>query len=191
MGAMFACGLPSTTLAAPLPIIQFRTALNFRSPSWDASSPLSGFQSVRESRVSSPHRPAFRCRTIATDSPPPLSPFDQRTSDKILTFRQWLTENGAVSPANAAIKLCEGKDGLGLVAVRNISSGEEVLNVPDSLIMSLQAIDASSPLAGWAPKLKPWVALALFVVLERANPASRWKPYLDVLPTTLHSPIFW
>ncbi|RRT46672.1 hypothetical protein B296_00014908, partial [Ensete ventricosum] len=40
--------------------------------------------------------------------------------------------------------------------------------------------------------LKPWVSIALFLLRERAlGTASPWHPYLDILPPTTNSTIFW
>ncbi|RWW44047.1 hypothetical protein BHE74_00050267, partial [Ensete ventricosum] len=40
--------------------------------------------------------------------------------------------------------------------------------------------------------LKPWVSIALFLLRERAlGKASPWHPYLDILPPTTNSTIFW
>lgn len=33
--------------------------------------------------------------------------------------------------------------------------------------------------------------LAVFLLYERFNPSSFWKPYLDVLPKELEIPMFW
>ncbi|KAG0480142.1 hypothetical protein HPP92_011000 [Vanilla planifolia] len=40
--------------------------------------------------------------------------------------------------------------------------------------------------------VKPWVAVALFLLREKAlGAASSWRPYFDILPLETDSPIFW
>lgn len=33
--------------------------------------------------------------------------------------------------------------------------------------------------------------LAIYLIKERASPSSRWKPYIDVLPTAFETPLYW
>lgn len=50
---------------------------------------------------------------------------------------------------------------------------------------------AASSLGAHLDGQPPWVALALHLLAERSDPASRWAPFLAALPATLDSPIFW
>lgn len=43
-----------------------------------------------------------------------------------------------------------------------------------------------------ADALDPWTSLILVMIYEYLQgDASRWKPYMDILPTTFDTPIFW
>ncbi|XP_073946251.1 SET domain containing 3 [Choristoneura fumiferana] len=99
-------------------------------------------------------------------------------------FFVWLTENGA-NYEGIDIKQFEGYD-LGLVATNEFKQGSLLLTVPRKLMMTEQ--DArDSVLADFIavdPLLQNManITLALFLLLEKNNPESFWKPYIDVLP---------
>jgi [ribulose-bisphosphate carboxylase]-lysine N-methyltransferase len=62
--------------------------------------------------------------------------------------------------------------------------------VPRRLWMTPQTA-AASPLGAQLVGQPPWVVLALHLLAERADPSSRWAPYLALLPPVLDSPVFW
>lgn len=41
------------------------------------------------------------------------------------------------------------------------------------------------------PRLDSWSSLILILIYEYLSPSSAWKPYLDVLPTSFNTPMFW
>lgn len=41
------------------------------------------------------------------------------------------------------------------------------------------------------PSLDSWSSLILIMIYEHLNPSSAWKPYLDVLPSSFDTPMFW
>lgn len=107
-------------------------------------------------------------------------------------FRAWLSEKGVLNSSSAVRPQDCGADGLGLVAhQRAVSQGEEVLSVPQELWMSVAAAHSSPDIGPFCRNLRPWVALALFLLSEKAKPSSPWRPYIDILPHTLDSPLFW
>ncbi|XP_026330647.1 histone-lysine N-methyltransferase setd3 [Hyposmocoma kahamanoa] len=99
-------------------------------------------------------------------------------------YVKWLNENGAQF---AGVEICEfiGYD-LGLKAVKPFSEGSLILKVPSKVMMTEKdARDSSlSEFIGKDPLLQnmPNITLALFVLLEKNNPESFWKPYIDALP---------
>lgn len=82
-------------------------------------------------------------------------------------------------------------EGLGLVALKGMPRNEVVMEVPKRLWIDSDTV-AASDIGGVCGGLKPWVAVALFILRERAAGAdSPWRPYLDVLPPVTDSTIFW
>ncbi|WOK96828.1 hypothetical protein Cni_G05536 [Canna indica] len=104
-------------------------------------------------------------------------------------FWRWLGEKGAVSAA--IVKPAFVPEGLGLVAQRDISRNEVVVEVPKSLWIDPDTV-ATSEIGRLCAGLKPWIAISLFLLREKAlGPASPWHPYLNILPSTTNSTIFW
>jgi len=78
-----------------------------------------------------------------------------------------------------------------LVATRDVGVGEPLFSIADSQWLTPQAV-SKSPLGPFVKDQEPWVQLALMLVYERfvgASPA--WAPYINSLPTTPTSPLFW
>lgn len=107
-------------------------------------------------------------------------------------FWRWLSEQGAVAASSAAIvKPGFVPEGLGLVAQRDIPRNEVVVEVPKRLWIDADTV-AASEIGRLCGGLRPWVAIALFLLREKAlGPASPWHPYLSILPPTTNSTIFW
>ncbi|KAJ4843304.1 hypothetical protein Tsubulata_046567 [Turnera subulata] len=104
-------------------------------------------------------------------------------------FWQWLSDRGAVSaksPARPALV----PQGLGLLAQRNISRNEVILEIPKKIWINQDAV-AASGIGNVCGGLKPWMSLAIFLIREKLNPESTWRPYLDVLPQTTDSTLYW
>jgi hypothetical protein len=81
-------------------------------------------------------------------------------------------------------------EGLGLETTGPIGDRDELFSIPEGLIMSIDAAK-SSPIGKHLDDLPAWICLALFLLHEKANPESRWRPYLDILPEELDTPFFW
>ncbi|KAJ8461211.1 hypothetical protein OPV22_034137 [Ensete ventricosum] len=107
-------------------------------------------------------------------------------------FWRWLCERGAVAASSAAtVRPGFVPEGLGLVAQRDIPRNEVVVEVPKRLWIDSDTVVASE-IGRLCAGLKPWVSIALFLLRERAlGKASPWHPYLDILPPTTNSTIFW
>ncbi|RWW22157.1 hypothetical protein GW17_00013662, partial [Ensete ventricosum] len=107
-------------------------------------------------------------------------------------FWRWHCERGAVAASSAAaVKPGFVPEGLGLVAQRDIPRNEVVVEVPKRLWIDSDTVVASE-IGRLCAGLKPWVSIALFLLRERAlGTASPWHPYLDILPPTTNSTIFW
>ena len=74
--------------------------------------------------------------------------------------------------------------GRGLIAIRPITQGEPIFEVPENLILTKQtAIEHFSSVANLLNDVDEYVALAMLLIDERnKGEASFWKPYLDILP---------
>ena len=83
-----------------------------------------------------------------------------------------------------------GPEGLGLVALKDISRNEVVLQVPKRLWINPDAV-AASEIGKVCSGLKPWLAVALFLIRERSNDDSLWKHYFSILPKETGSTIYW
>ncbi|XP_049875121.1 actin-histidine N-methyltransferase [Pectinophora gossypiella] len=105
----------------------------------------------------------------------------QANIDKYL---HWLKENGAQFEG-VDISEFEGYD-LGLKATKEFKEGSLILTVPSKVMMTEK--DAKeSPLSAFIsvdPLLQnmPNITLALYLLLEKNNPDSFWRSYIDVLP---------
>jgi len=79
-----------------------------------------------------------------------------------------------------------------LVAARDCSPGEALVTVPDALWLSPEAV-AQSPIGERVAGLEPWLQLSLYVLAEKANPTpgGALRAYVDSLPSSLESPLFW
>lgn len=82
-------------------------------------------------------------------------------------------------------------EGLGLVATRDISRNDVVLEVPKKFWINPDAA-AASEIGSICSGLKPWISVALFLLRERfKGEESKWKYYFDVLPESTDSTIYW
>lgn len=102
----------------------------------------------------------------------------------VKTFTKWAQDNGAEFES---IEIIEYPNmGLGLRATKDIAKDDLFAIVPNSMIMSLDNVSASiSPMMSQLPMIESMhnVKLAFSLLVERLNPDSFWKPYMDLLPT--------
>ncbi|XP_050238970.1 fructose-bisphosphate aldolase-lysine N-methyltransferase, chloroplastic [Mercurialis annua] len=117
--------------------------------------------------------------STATTSPPSLQ-----------TFWQWLSDQG-VATGKAPAKPGLVKEGLGLIAHRDIARNDVVLEIPKKLWINPDAV-AASDIGSVCSGLKPWISVALFLIKEKGKKeGSKWWPYLDILPHSTNSTIYW
>lgn len=98
-------------------------------------------------------------------------------------FCKWAEDNGAIFDS---IKVAEisGYD-LGLEATKEINKGDNFVIIPKKMIMSEEDLSSTLiPIASEIPMLDSMnnVKLAFALLLEKLNPDSFWKPYIDILP---------
>ncbi|KAI9085437.1 hypothetical protein K1719_032598 [Acacia pycnantha] len=114
---------------------------------------------------------------------------DTTLSPAIRTFWQWLWEEGVIS-SKTPVEPGVVPEGLGLIARRDISRNEVVLQVPKRLWINPDAV-AASEIGNVCSGLKPWVSVALFLIRERSRDESVWKHYFKILPEVTDSTIYW
>lgn len=115
---------------------------------------------------------------------------DPKIPQTVERFWQWLKDEGIVS-AKTPVKPGIVPEGLGLVATRDISRNDVVLEVPKRFWINPDAA-AASEIGSICSGLKPWISVALFLLRERfKGEESKWKYYFDVLPESTDSTIYW
>ncbi|GFQ02571.1 ribulose-1 5 bisphosphate carboxylase/oxygenase large subunit n-methyltransferase chloroplastic [Phtheirospermum japonicum] len=115
---------------------------------------------------------------------------DPNIPQTVHRFWQWLKDEGVVS-AKTPVKPGVVPEGLGLVATRDIGKNEVVLEVPKKFWINPDAV-ATSEIGNVCSGLKPWIAVALFLLKERfKGEGSKWNYYFDVLPEGTNSTIYW
>ncbi|KAL8533758.1 hypothetical protein ACS0TY_009958 [Phlomoides rotata] len=115
---------------------------------------------------------------------------DSKIPQTVQRFWQWLKDEGVVS-AKTPVKPGIVPEGLGLVAVRDISRNDVVLEVPKKFWINPDAV-ATSEIGSICSELKPWISVTLFLLRERfKGEESKWKYYFDVLPESTNSTIYW
>ncbi|KAK2636153.1 hypothetical protein Ddye_030945 [Dipteronia dyeriana] len=123
--------------------------------------------------VTSPHS------TTSNPSQPP----------ELQTFWQWLCDQGVVS-TKSPVRPATVPEGLGLVAQRDIGKNEVVLEIPKKFWINPDAV-AASEIGNVCSGLKPWISVALFLIREKKREDSLWRVYLDILPESTDSTVFW
>lgn len=85
------------------------------------------------------------------------------------------------------------KEGLGLVAQRDIGRNEVVLEVPKKFWINSDMV-LESEIGRVCDGLKPWISVALFLIREKLREdggGAYWRNYIDILPEFTDSTLFW
>ncbi|KAM3524298.1 hypothetical protein MY4038_007798 [Beauveria bassiana] len=136
--------------------------------------------------------------------------FDELTARFLSWFKQ--LPGATFSDAIAIQDLRGRKAGRGIVALRDIAPETVLFTIPRQSIINVETSGLPSQLPqlfsdeeGLAPQhgvadddplssspLDAWGALILVLLYEHLRgAASAWRPYLDVLPATFETPMFW
>ncbi|XP_009356335.2 LOW QUALITY PROTEIN: ribulose-1,5 bisphosphate carboxylase/oxygenase large subunit N-methyltransferase, chloroplastic [Pyrus x bretschneideri] len=129
-------------------------------------------------------------RLAVTALSSPLHQCDPSLPPPVQTFWQWLRDEGVVSSKYLAAKPALVPEGMGLVAHRDISKNEVVLEVPKRLWINPETVSASE-VGSVCSGLKQWVSVALFLMREKSRDDSKWRTYLDILPESTNSTVSW
>ncbi|KAK3042375.1 hypothetical protein RJ639_002421 [Escallonia herrerae] len=140
-------------------------------------SPATTLTHLSSSRTKTTHH--YKTPALNSEPPPPA----------VETFWKWLSDEKVVSNKSPA-KPGLVQEGLGLVAQRDITRNEIVLEVPKRFWINPDTVSASD-IGSLCGGLKPWVSVALFLIREMMRDDSPWRFYLDVLPECTDSTIYW
>jgi len=103
---------------------------------------------------------------------------------KINAFVQWL-ETNKLPPHKLKVGAAPAHR---LEATETIESGEIMISVPFKLLMSPKAAGESKVGAAFKEIALPSsIIMALWLIHEKADPSSFWKPWLDILPEKVPS----
>lgn len=112
----------------------------------------------------------------------------------VARFNKWMDDVGCESKVETAH--IPGFR-LGLVAREDIAQGETYLAVPWMSLIHEESIVKTSPVGEQFKALKAkyeldvFHFLMLFFLRELEQLDSYWRPFLDILPGSLNTPIFW
>ncbi|KAL1322183.1 hypothetical protein HN51_067114 [Arachis hypogaea] len=114
---------------------------------------------------------------------------------KLETFLQWLQANG-VELRGCKIKYCDSRKGFGIFSDKDVSDGVLLVVPLDLAITPMRVLQ--DPLLGPACRsmfeeghVDDRLLMMLLLTVERLRKNSLWKPYLDMLPTTFHNPLWF
>ncbi|KAL5066147.1 hypothetical protein RYX36_027884 [Vicia faba] len=99
------------------------------------------------------------------------------------TFWKWLQEEGVIT-TKTPVKAGVVTEGLGLVAVKDISRNDVILQVPKRLWINPDAV-AASEIGKVCSELKPWLSVILFLIRERSEEELQELQGSQLLKTTV------
>eukprot|EP01065_Artemidia_motanka_P009262 TRINITY_DN14729_c0_g1_i1.p1 TRINITY_DN14729_c0_g1~~TRINITY_DN14729_c0_g1_i1.p1 ORF type:complete len:461 (+),score=162.86 TRINITY_DN14729_c0_g1_i1:67-1449(+) len=121
-------------------------------------------------------------------------------STMVASFNEWIDEHGGEEWSAVVVAETPGMR-LGAVARRNIKAGSLYLAMPWKMVLSEEWIAGDSDGVGSRlAEMKRRGSLTLqqllmaFLLFERYRPSddpSFWKPYIDLLPGSFNTPVFW
>lgn len=101
----------------------------------------------------------------------------------IENFCNWARDNGAHFDG---VKITEIPGyGMGLEATKEFDEGAVFISIPKKLLMGLDNVStAIAPMMSEMPMIQSMsnIKLAFSLLVEKLNPNSFWKPYIDILP---------
>ncbi|KAF5174967.1 ribulose-1,5 bisphosphate carboxylase/oxygenase large subunit N-methyltransferase protein [Thalictrum thalictroides] len=117
---------------------------------------------------------------------------DTDSLENASALQKWLSEAG-LPPQKMNLQRVEVGE-RGLVALKNIRKGENLLFIPPSLVISADS-EWSSPEAGQVLKrnsVPDWPFLATYLISEASfMKSSRWSSYISALPRQPYSLLYW
>jgi hypothetical protein len=111
---------------------------------------------------------------------------------------KWAVENGATYEALRFVD--DLQEGTVVIAAEDIEAGTQIASIPSNLLITEAVVLANEDVQHVnANRLKPskeeiYEQFAIFLLSERRDPTSFWKPYLDTLSefsTARRHPMYW
>uniref|UniRef100_A0AC35TIZ7 SET domain-containing protein n=1 Tax=Rhabditophanes sp. KR3021 TaxID=114890 RepID=A0AC35TIZ7_9BILA len=108
----------------------------------------------------------------------------------IQNFTQWTKENGVVW-GNYVLRYDGPESGYGLFATKCSRMNEDIIDIPDSLLITGAKIASMRKYEGIAKRVKltPLEMLILFFAYEPTDQKTKFKPYFDILPKKFYTPV--
>lgn len=121
---------------------------------------------------------------------------DVNKTDNFKRLAEWMRREAPSSMIDTKFEFdIDVAEGCGLRATKELKKGEHFISIPRRIVMSNDtAVSASYGTILRSDQLAlgmPSLMLAMHVLLERLNPDSFWRPYLDCLPTSFQLPLFF
>jgi histone-lysine N-methyltransferase SETD3 len=117
----------------------------------------------------------------------------ESSDQKIAALLRWLEDGGARFPKLHVVRQENGERSV--LAQAGISTGEAVLHIPRSHLLTLEVAKSSDIGRLLQSHVNPdneELYLASFLLQEKHRPDSFWKPYVDSLPEAFpHVPLFF
>lgn len=153
------------------------------------------------------HRPGLRCQHVAVTHPVLRRHAADMTVKALAAQRsevelvatvahllKWLHANGAPDSSKLEPKRFKGDvgDRVGLIAARDVQSGDILLEIPESLCVTSIDAEKHELVGAVAQECSELIGLTLWLMAERAQgPDSPWCQLLHTLPDSTSSPILW
>ena len=111
----------------------------------------------------------------------------------IAAFERWLGENGA---EHSKVELAQFPEiGYGLRAKVELEEAEKVMTIPDKVMITTDTASQAELrefiLNDRVLQQLPNVVLSLHLLMEACSQDSFWKPYIDVLPSSFTTPLYF
>jgi histone-lysine N-methyltransferase SETD3 len=117
--------------------------------------------------------------------------------DKFVVFERWLLSSGAKFPKLELRQQGSDAEMRGCHSVEGIVDDEVIIEIPLKCLITVEMgkeTDVGMAIIGSGVELDApkHIYLMLFMLLDRKNPDSFFKPYYDILPPSLSNmPVFW
>ncbi|XP_041353715.1 actin-histidine N-methyltransferase-like isoform X2 [Gigantopelta aegis] len=123
----------------------------------------------------------------------PLAPAEKNREEFFPAFLGWLKENGVQT--NSVEIVNYPSFGFGLQARQDLKEPELFLSIPRKLMMTVDSAKKSGLGAVYAEdkimQAMPNITLALHLLCEKKKADSFWKPYIDILPSSYTTPLYF
>ena len=107
--------------------------------------------------------------------------------EKFKIYKNWLIGNGAIFDKNIDFPITYGPfHKIGCKSISNINENEAILLIPKSLIINSEDLhfldkDLENIIDDLSDEEIPTIYLTLYLLLEKQNPQSFFKPFIDII----------